>query len=171
MESNNPPPFSPFLTCCDDILHPVLDDLDRCDLHAVCFPHPRLLGLAQSYLYAKIRLDDREKIARFGGRQAARTVFLLRTVVSRPDLALYIRSLDYERFGGWIDEGPLEVKLDFVQSRWRHMPWYSEWIQKEPDWLTDAHLALLLTLLPRLEHLSRRKDIATSQDRYSPPCP
>ncbi|KAH6856552.1 hypothetical protein B0I37DRAFT_78412 [Chaetomium sp. MPI-CAGE-AT-0009] len=148
-------PTTHLLDCNEDVLRLILGYLSQDDLRKVCLVHSQLRHLAEAPLYSRIELlYDQEKYSAWHPITS-----LIRTILRRPDLASRIRTLSCTR--GRTQRGVLNVPvcqeylreaLSFVE-RTRLVRYRDAWMEELREGTMDAHLAILLSQLPRLQYL------------------
>ena len=145
------------LGCNVDVIRLILGCLAQADLHSVCLVHPSLRLLAEPLLYSAVELP-------YYKSKPHLLVSLVRSILRRPELAAYIRTLSCQ--GGdrpdtnWrkklpkkrVDEADLQEAVPFVSGT--SLPFRDKWIVELRQGTLDAYLALLLLQLPRLRRLS-----------------
>ncbi|KAL4808055.1 hypothetical protein BDV18DRAFT_158173 [Aspergillus unguis] len=150
--------------CPEDVLYLVFKLLSPTEHHALCLVNQNFRAIAEPLLYSKIQfiwhkdLDSCDKL-----ECPPPITQLLRTLISKPELAAYVRSLDLDGFI-WaanrtrfrlpqihIPEDELDKAIAFIhQSGVSYMGW---WSQELCNGSIDALLALLLAQLPSLQYL------------------
>jgi len=145
------------LGCNVDVIRLILGCLAQADLHSVCLVHPSLRLLTEPLLYSAVELPYYQSKPHL-------LVPLVRSILRRPELAAYIRTLSCQ--GGdrpdtnWreklprkrVDEADLQEAVSFVSGT--SLPFRDKWIVELRQGTLDAYLALLLLQLPRLRRLS-----------------
>lgn len=144
------------LECNEDVVRLMLRYLGRADLCSVCLVHPGLRALGEPLLYSDITIGF------YGGRPRPITL-LLRSILRRPELVVYIRTLFcYDSFmppqnreGKLLPmpmpEVDLQPAVSFVEETC--LPFRDQWIKELREGTPDAYLAFLLARLPHLQRL------------------
>ncbi|QKX59966.1 uncharacterized protein TRUGW13939_07108 [Talaromyces rugulosus] len=147
---------SRLLGCPVEICCSVLEYLPRKDLCSICLVNSHLRNLAEQILYAKILISSRNWQSRTLTR-------LLRSLLRRPRLATYVRSLylhgsayfmpyDVGKLPQIRVSGPeLEEPLAFVAST--TVPYRKDWLKQLRNGAIDAFVAALLSQPMRLNFL------------------
>ncbi len=144
------------LGCDEDVVRLILGCLAQVDLRSVCLAHPSLRLLAEPLLYSAVEL------AYYKSKPHLITL-LVRSILRRPELAAYIRTLSLQ--GGdpshqnWrekvprkpVNEADLHEAVSLVAGT--RLPYRDRWIVELRQGTLDAYIALLLLRLPRLQLL------------------
>ncbi len=142
------------LDCNEDVLRLILGYLAQADLGSVCLAHSHLRRLAESFLYSTIDI----------GFPTPPIPSLVGTILRRPELAAYIRTLSFKRgspslWGGGgqrvpklsVHESDLQEAISFVDKT--HLSYSGVWIEELRQGTLDAFLAILISQPPRLQRL------------------
>ncbi|RJE26611.1 hypothetical protein PHISCL_01025 [Aspergillus sclerotialis] len=162
MEPRHQPTFG-WNSCPAEILYLVFKLLYPADLQQLCLVNKTFKTFAEPLLYSTIHFTWQEYHQYYSKLDPPPPITqLLRTLLSRPQLAAYITSLHldgkayaiYEtRFKLpriYIPNAELDRPIAFIR---RTVPYSDEWIQKLRDGSIDALIALLLSQLPSLRYL------------------
>lgn len=138
-----------------EIILMILEFLSAGDLFNICLVDKRLLYIAEKALYTHI-------VWRRNYFVDTRLVQLIRSLLRRPQLGTYVRSMNFKAAYSWpVDERPADAvrmtKADLnelvLHIRSIDVPWARNWISELRSDRIHASIALLLTLLPNLRYL------------------
>lgn len=140
----------------EDIFSNIFHSLSQPDLHALCLTCKTLCYLPEPILYSHIKWV-------WLTSQTPPITLLLRSILSRPQLATYIQNLVLEgKFFDWINcgrapkisvaKGDLERPLSLVKSL--KVPYRDLWIRELEVGTMDAFVAVLISQLSHLRNLS-----------------
>ncbi len=145
------------LDCNEDVVRSILGCLAQADLRSVCLTHSHLRRLAESFLYSTIEIA-------FPKYATPPIPSLVGTILRRPELAAYIRTLLFKggHPGSWAGGGRQVPKLSvrgpdrlaaisFVEKT--RLSYRGTWIEELRRGTLDAYLAVLISQLPRLQRL------------------
>ncbi|KAG7284241.1 hypothetical protein NEMBOFW57_010605 [Staphylotrichum longicolle] len=152
------------LECNEDVVRLTLRYIGRADLYSVCLVHPGLRALGEPLLYSDITIG-------FHGPSPRPITLLLRSILRRPERAVYIRTLScYDHFipaqardkeGKTLPipmpETDLRSAVSFVEETC--LSFRDQWIEELREGTPDAYLALfpvvnLDQLMPALAKVS-----------------
>jgi hypothetical protein len=147
-------------SCPADILLLVLELQSPAEWRTLCLVNRHFRAIAEPLLYSKIQWSWKDP------KNPPPIVPLLRTIISRPELAAHVTNIQLEgqtlsNFGSTssissipLSGAELDQEIEFIQ---RTGVSYSEfWIQQLRKGVTDALIALLLAQLPNLRQLDLR---------------
>jgi hypothetical protein len=149
-------PITTILECPAEIFHSIFESLPTADLHALCLVSKPLRGFAQPVLYSKIHWT-------WSRTQTPPVTLLLRSILFRPELAIYIRSLKLEGHEFHLSyykgippripivESELERLISFVERL--KAPYGDLWVHELHGGTMDSCVAVLLAHLPNLTTL------------------
>lgn len=137
--------------------------LSSAELHALCLVGHKFRAIAEPLLYSKIQFIW-EKRLHFSSLEAPPPITqLLRTLLSKPQLATHVKSLHLDGFA-WaghasrfklpkihIPEDQLDEPIAFIRRT--GVPYIDWWSQELRDGSVDALVALLLAQLSSLRYL------------------
>lgn len=138
-----------------EIILMILEFLSAGDLFHICLVDKRLLYIAEKALYTHI-------VWRRNYFVNLRLVQLIRSLLRRPQLGTYVRSMNFKAAYSWpVDEWPADAvrmtKADLnelvLHIRSIDVPYSRHWISELRNDQMHASVALLLTLLPNLRYL------------------
>lgn len=139
----------------------ILEFLSAGDLFNICLVDKRLLYIAEKALYTHIEWRRNDFIN-------PRLVQLIRSLLRRPQLGTYVRSMNFKKAYPWsANERPADAarinKADLnelvLHIRSIDVPWARNWISELRSGQIHASIALLLTLLPNLRYLRLGDDL------------
>ena len=139
----------------EELFRIIFHSLSRPDLHALCLTSKTLCGFSEPTLYSHINWT-------YLTSQKHPITLLLRSILSRPQLATYIQNLvlegilglfNYRKIGQIsVAEGDLERPLSWVRSL--EVPYRDLWIRELKAGSMDAFVAVLISQLSHLRNLS-----------------
>ncbi|KAL3474097.1 hypothetical protein BJX99DRAFT_232173 [Aspergillus californicus] len=150
--------------CPADVLYMIFRLLSPAELHELCLVSQHFRTMAESRLYSKIQFTWQESPDYYSPLEPPPPLTqLLRTLLSRPQLADYITNLRLDGRAHALNatrytlprihilEAELDVPVAFIRRT--GVPFTDHWIQELRDGSIDALVALLLAQLPRLRFL------------------
>ncbi|KAJ5478934.1 hypothetical protein N7530_004443 [Penicillium desertorum] len=148
---------SGFTSCPADIIYSVFELLSSAELHVLCLVNKKFRGIAEKFLYKKIQLTWQHPY------HPPPITQLLRTLISRPHLAAYIKTLHLAgktptlaSLVSYIRTIPVsiaELNEHIAFIRKTRVPYIDLWIQELQQGTINAFVALLLAQLPNLRCL------------------
>ena len=147
------------LDCNEDVLYLILGYLAQADLNSVCLAHPYLRRLAELVLYSTVEIE----FPKFLQTAPPPIPSLVGTILRRPELAAYVRTLSLKgghpsRWGRGqpvpklvAREPDLEEAISFVERT--GLSYRGTWSEELRRGSRDAYLAVLISQIPRLQRL------------------
>ncbi|KAE8136487.1 hypothetical protein BDV38DRAFT_293903 [Aspergillus pseudotamarii] len=147
-------------SCPAEILYLIFKLLSPPELHALCLVNKKFHTIVEPLLYSKIKMAWRKTRP----HAPPPITQLLRTILSRPQLAAYITNIHLdgdtyllvEKFRWTIPKVPVsDAELDqlIIFIRGTGVPYSDLWIQELRQGTIDAFVALLLAQLSNLKYL------------------